>query len=138
MQLDKLEGFISSRKANWKKINDYITKNEEFFIAHEPTLNSEPSWFGYAITVKDNNLFNRDELVKFLNENRIATRLMFGGNLIRQPAYKNKNYRVHGKLENADTVMESTFWIGVYPGLSNEMIDYMISKINYFLKSKIK
>ena len=137
VQLDKLEGFISARKANWKKINDYITKNEEFFIAHEPTQNSDPSWFGYAITVKDNNFFNRDELVKFLNENRIATRLMFGGNLIRQPAYKNKNYLVHGKLENADTVMNSTFWVGVYPGLSNEMIEYMISKFDQFLKSKI-
>ena len=135
-QMDKLENFIKSRKSNWNIINDYICTKSDYFIPHIPTENSEPSWFGYAITVKENRFFNRDELVRFLNENRIGTRLMFGGNLIKQPAYQNKNYRVVDDTPNADIVMNSTFWIGVYPGLSKEMIDYMLEKFEEFLSNK--
>jgi CDP-4-dehydro-6-deoxyglucose reductase, E1 len=133
IQMDKLEGFISSRKKNWDKINKAILEMQDYFIPHQPTKDSEPSWFGYALTVKDNPKFSRDDMVKYLNENRIATRLMFGGNLIKQPAYKDKNFKISGELINADIVMNSTFWIGVYPGLTNEMIEYMIEKIKAFI-----
>ena len=97
------------------------------------TKNSQPSWFGYALTVKENDKFTRDDIVKYLNENRIATRLMFGGNLVRQPAYKNKKFKTYKELNNADIVMKSSFWIGVYPGLSEEMIDYILNKFDIFL-----
>ena len=133
IQMDKLEGFISSRKKNWDKINKAILEMQDYFIPHQPTKDSEPSWFGYALTVKDNPKFSRDDMVKYLNENRIATRLMFGGNLIKQPAYKDKNFKISGELINADIVMNSTFWIGVYPGLTNGMIEYMIEKIKAFI-----
>ena len=133
IQMDKLEGFISSRKKNWDKINKAILEMQDYFIPHQPTKDSDPSWFGYALTVKDNPKFSRNDMVKYLNENRIATRLMFGGNLIKQPAYKNKNFKISGELINADIVMNSTFWIGVYPGLTNEMIEYIIEKIKAFI-----
>jgi len=136
VQMDKLEKFISARQKNWNRINRYINTKLDYFIPHQATENSEPSWFGYAITVKENNKFSRDELVMYLNENRIATRLMFGGNLIRQPAYKNKKYVVHETLNNADIVMNSSFWIGVYPGLNDEMIEYVIGKIDKFISIK--
>ena len=132
-QMDKLHEFIRIRKKNWNKLNNYVQKKQDFFIPHENTENSDPSWFGYAITVKENSKFQRDDLVKYLNENRIATRLMFGGNLVRQPAYKNRRFKIHKNLTNADTVMKSSFWIGVYPGLNDEMIDYTISKFEHFL-----
>ena len=97
--------------------------------------NSEPSWFGYAILVKDNKNFSRDDFVKFLNERRISTRLLFGGNLIKQPAYEGKNYRVVGSLDNADIVMNSTFWIGVYPGITDDMISYISETFEEFFNS---
>ena len=133
IQIDKLNEFINARRNNWEKINNFIQKKQDYFVPHKPTQDSNPSWFGYAITVKEGLSFNRDELVKYLNENRIATRLMFGGNLIKQPAYKNKKFKVFGELTNADMVMNSTFWIGVYPGLTEEMIDYTIEKFEDFL-----
>ena len=135
-QIDKLESFIKIRKSNWKKIDEFFSKYEKFFIRHQATENSEPSWFGYALTVKENNKFNRDELVKYLNENRIATRLMFGGNLIKQPAYKDKNFIISEDLKNADIVMKSSFWIGVYPGIDSEMLNYVFETFSQFLDSK--
>ncbi len=132
-QMDKLDDFILSRKKNWEKINTFIEDKQDFFIPHIKTKNSEPSWFGYALTVKENDKFTRDDIVKYLNENRIATRLMFGGNLVRQPAYKNKKFKTYKELNNADIVMKSSFWIGVYPGLSEEMIDYLLNKFDIFL-----
>lgn len=113
MQLDKLDSFISQRKSNWKKINEIVEKYPNYFLPHVPEKDSDPSWFGYAITVKENSKFSRDDFVKHLNENRIATRLLFGGNLIKQPAYAGRDYKVSGSLQNADIVMNSTFWIGV-------------------------
>ena len=135
-QIDKLESFIKIRKSNWKKIDEFFSKYEKFFIRHQATENSEPSWFGYALTVKDNKLFNRDELIKYLNENRIATRLMFGGNLIKQPAYKDKKFIISEDLKNADIVMKSSFWIGVYPGIDSEMLNYVFETFSQFLDSK--
>lgn len=125
IQLDKLDSFIQDRKDNWSKINEIVLKYPKFLIPHKATIHSNPSWFGYAITVKENTKFSRDDFVKYLNERRIATRLLFGGNLIKQPAYKGRSYKVSGNLTNADVVMKSTFWIGVYPGINQLMIDYI-------------
>lgn len=138
VQMDKLKNFIDKRKNNWMKINNFMEKYEDYFIRHKPMENSDPSWFGYAITVKENQYFNRDELVNFLNENRIATRLMFGGNLVKQPAYKEQEFRIHKNLINADIVMNSTFWIGVYPGINDEMLEYIFERFEEFIKSKSK
>lgn len=138
VQMDKLENFIDKRKNNWLKINNFMEKYEDYFIRHKPMENSDPSWFGYAITVKENQYFNRDELVNFLNENRIATRLMFGGNLVKQPAYKEQEFRIHKNLINADIVMNSTFWIGVYPGINDEMLEYIFERFEEFIESKSK
>jgi len=133
MQLDKLDSFISQRKSNWKKINEIVEKYPNYFLPHVPEKDSDPSWFGYAITVKENSKFSRDDFVKHLNENRIATRLLFGGNLIKQPAYAGRDYKVSGSLQNADIVMNSTFWIGVYPGINQEMIDYISEVFDKYL-----
>ena len=135
-QMDKLPNFVTKRKNNWKKINEFIEENDKFFIPHKPTQNSDPSWFGYAISLRDNTPFSREDLIKHLNENRVDTRLMFGGNLIKQPAYKNKDYIVSGDLYNSDKVMSDTFWIGVYPGINDEMIDYVKGVITDFLSVK--
>jgi|SRR5210317_677636 CDP-6-deoxy-D-xylo-4-hexulose-3-dehydrase len=131
-QLDKLDGFIQKRKSNWKKVNNYISSKKEYFIPHQATPGSEPSWFGYAITVRTDK-FSRNDLIQHLNEHRIATRLMFGGNLIRQPAYSNRKFKVHNNLTNADTVMNHSFWIGVYPGITDEMYDYIFEVFENFL-----
>ena len=132
-QMNKLEGFVSKRKHNWNKINNFISSKDKYFIPHIETENSEPSWFGYAITIRDDVSFTREELLNYLNENRIDTRLMFGGNLIKQPAYQSKKYIVSGQLENADKVMNDSFWIGVYPGITDEMIEYVVEKFELFL-----
>ena len=136
-QIEKLDEFIKIRKNNWKKIDTFISNYEKYFIRHKPTKNSDPSWFGYALTVQENKYFSRDELVNHLNEKRIATRLMFGGNLIKQPAYKNMNYIISDDLQNADIVMNSTFWIGVYPGINDKMLDYVFETFDDFISSKI-
>jgi CDP-6-deoxy-D-xylo-4-hexulose-3-dehydrase len=134
-QMDKLETFIEKRKINWDKINTFIMSLEKYFIPHEPTKNSEPSWFGYAITIRDDAPFKRTELINYLTEKRIDTRLLFGGNLIKQPAYVNKQYLVSGSLNNSDIVMNNTFWIGVYPGINNDMIEYVKEVFSDFLKN---
>tara|TARA_Y100000996_G_scaffold413480_1_gene401812 strand:- start:3709 stop:5031 length:1323 start_codon:yes stop_codon:yes gene_type:complete len=132
-QLDKLDNFIAARKKNWNLINEFIKEKDEYFIPHKPEKDTDPSWFGYAISVKEDAPFSRDKLVEYLNEKQIATRLLFGGNLIKQPAYKNKNYSIVGSLDNADFVMHNTFWLGVYPGINNEMLDYVFEKLELFI-----
>ena len=133
-QLKKLPQFIKSRKSNYLFLKNELKKYEKCFILPEATQNSEPSWFGFPILVKDNATFTRDEIVRNLNENKIATRMLFGGNLLKQPAYKNIKYKVFGSLENTDSVMNNLFWIGVYPGLTNEMLVYMVKIIKEFIK----
>jgi CDP-6-deoxy-D-xylo-4-hexulose-3-dehydrase len=103
----------------------------------EATRNSEPSWFGFVITLRDAAPFRRDEIVRHLNQKKIGTRLLFGGNLIRQPYMKDRNYRVHGDLVNGDRIMNQTFWIGVYPGLGAEQINYVLETIREFCKSPV-
>ena len=133
-QLKKLPQFIKSRKSNFLFLKNELIKYEKYFILPEATENSEPSWFGFPILVKDNSTFNRDEIVRYLNENKIATRMLFGGNLLKQPAYKNIKYKVFGSLENTDLVMNNLFWIGVYPGLTDEMLKYMVNIIEEFIE----
>jgi CDP-6-deoxy-D-xylo-4-hexulose-3-dehydrase len=99
---------------------------QEYFILPEATNNSEPSWFGFPIAVRSGSPFDRNQVVEFLNGHKIATRLLFGGNLVRQPAYKNVPKRIVGELKNSDFVMNNVFWVGVYPGLTMEMLNYVI------------
>ncbi len=125
-QLDRLDSFVDIRRRNWNYLYKNLNELEEFFILPNPTENSDPSWFGFAITVKDNSPISRNDLVKKLNEKKIGTRLLFGGNLLRQPAFIGTPRRVVGNLKNSDIVMNQTFWIGVWPGLTERMLDYVI------------
>lgn len=131
-QLDKLEEFIKIRKENFQYLKDKLSSCEEFLHLPEATPNSDPSWFGFLMTIKDGVDFRRNELIEYLNQNRINTRFLFAGNLIKQPYMKDQQYRVIGNLENTDFVMNNSFWVGVYPGLSKEHLDYVIEKIETF------
>jgi CDP-6-deoxy-D-xylo-4-hexulose-3-dehydrase len=128
-QLDRLDSFVKKRKENWGYLYKNLKGLEEFIMLPKPTNHSDPSWFGFAITVKDNSPIPRNDLVKKLNENKIGTRLLFGGNLLRQPAFTGTPRRVISDLKNSDTVMNNTFWIGVWPGLTEEMLTYVIENI---------
>jgi CDP-6-deoxy-D-xylo-4-hexulose-3-dehydrase len=133
-QLDRLEGFIKKRKENFNFLYKNLKNLEDFLILPEPEKNSEPSWFGFPLTLKKNNRYNRNDLVKHLNDYKIGTRLLFSGNLTKQPYMKNINFKVHGNLENTDLIMENTFWIGLYPGLSKQHLEYSVLKIKNFFK----
>ena len=109
---------------------------EDVLILPEPTPGSNPSWFGYPISVREDAGFSRNELVQAFEQNNIATRLLFGGNLLRQPAYRNIEHRVVGTIENADKVMNHTLWIGLYPGLSEEQFDFMAEVVRDLINSK--
>ena len=135
-QLDKLDGFIGRRNANFRRLLKGLKPLEEFLLLPRATKGSEPSWFGFPLTVKEGAPFSRFDLVQHIESRRIGTRQLFGGNLLRQPAYKGIPMRVVGNLKNADIITERTFWVGVYPGLSNEMIDYVIETITEFVTSK--
>lgn len=128
-QLDRLEGFVAARRANFAALKDGLRDVEDVFILPEATPGSTPSWFGFPITVRREAPFSRDQLIRHLNEKRIATRLLFGGNLIRQPYMIDRNYRVAGDLTRSDQVATSTFWIGVYPGLGPDAISFMIETL---------
>ena len=128
-QLDRLDSFIELRRKNWAHLKSGLKGLEDFFILPEASPDSDPSWFGFALTVKGGGPKSRNQIVQELNESKIATRLLFGGNLLRQPAFKGTPRRVIGELTNTDIVMTDTFWIGVWPGLSTQMLDYMIEKL---------
>jgi CDP-6-deoxy-D-xylo-4-hexulose-3-dehydrase len=132
-QLDKLDGFVQARKDNFKYLHDRLKSCEEFLILPEATENSDPSWFGFLITIKPEANIRRVDLLEYLDQNKIGTRLLFAGNLTRQPYMKGKNYRVSGELTNTDVVMNDSFWIGVYPGLTKEMLDFTVEKIETYL-----
>lgn len=135
-QLDRLDSFIELRRRNWAYLLKGLKGLEEFFVLPKVTEHSEPSWFGFALTVKPNSPKTRNQIVQELNERKIGTRLLFGGNLLRQPAFMGTPRRVIGDLVNTDRVMNDTFWIGVWPGLTIEMLDYMIYTIHEILGSK--
>lgn len=133
-QMDHLEDFIAARRRNFDALKAGLKPLEDLFILPEATPGTEPSWFGFLLTVRDGAPFSRDALVRRLNEKRIGTRLLFGGNLTRQPYMKGRNFRVHGDLANSDKVMRDSFWIGVYPGLSPDHIGYMVETITAFCR----
>ncbi len=135
-QLKKLEFFIKRRRENFDYLYRGLTKVEELLLPIA-TAKSEPSWFGFPITIRPDSGINRENLLRFLDERKIGTRLMFAGNITRQPAYKNTDFKIVGDLRNSDIVMNHTFWIGVYPGLTDQMLDYVIESISEFVtKSK--
>ncbi|HEY3610270.1 MAG TPA: lipopolysaccharide biosynthesis protein RfbH [Pseudonocardiaceae bacterium] len=131
-QLAKLDSFIAARKANWTRLRAGLD-GAPHLILPEATPRSDPSWFGFLITIAEDAPFRRAELVNFLEERKIGTRLLFAGNLTRHPAYIGQPHRVVGELTNSDIVTERTLWVGVYPKITEEMVDYMIASIRAFL-----
>lgn len=134
-QLAKLPGFIAARRRNFDLLKAGLQEFAEFLMLPEAEPNSEPSWFGFPITVKQGAPFTRNELVQFLDERKIGTRLLFGGNLLRQPAYKDIKHRVVGELSNSNLITDGTFWIGVYPGINQQMLDYILDSFSKFLRN---
>ena len=136
-QLKKLPDFIEARRHNFNRLYAGLKKFEEVLILPETTPKSNPSWFGFAITVRPGAPFSRLELVQHIESRRIGTRLLFGGNLMRQPAYIGMPHRVVGPLTNANIITDNTFWLGVYPGLNDEMVDFMIATVAEFVETKV-
>jgi CDP-6-deoxy-D-xylo-4-hexulose-3-dehydrase len=131
-QLDKLDGFVEARKRNFAYLTKRL-KGTPGLILPKATKKSEPSWFGFPITLAADLPINREELLQFLDSRLIGTRLMFAGNVLRQPAYRNVNFRVVGDLTNTDLVMRRTFWVGVFPGLTPPMLDHIADSILEFI-----
>jgi CDP-6-deoxy-D-xylo-4-hexulose-3-dehydrase len=132
-QLAKADGFIQRRKDNFAFLKNRLASCEEFLILPEATARSAPSWFGFPLTLRNNAPTTRGDLLNYLNQSRVGTRLLFAGNLTRQPYMTGRNYRISGELTNTDVVMRNTFWIGVQPSLTDEMLDYSASRIEAFL-----
>lgn len=128
-QMERLPDFIDARRENFERLQAGLSSLSEFLILPKAESNSNPSWFGFAITLKQG---NRNELIQFLESRKIASRLLFGGNLTKQPYFSDQNYRVIGELKNTDRVMNHTLWLGVFPGLNTEMVDYMIESLIHF------
>lgn len=128
-QLQKMEGFIEARRRNWARLKKALDSVEDKIILPEPSENSKPSWFGFLVSVKPETGVSRDRITRYLEKHNIQTRLLFSGNLIRHPAFDpirgTDAYRVVGNLDNTDFIMNNSFWIGVYPGMTDEMLDYM-------------
>lgn len=136
-QLQKLPSFVELRRKNWQLLRAGLADLEEILILPEPVMNSKPSWFGFLITVKEKAPFTRDEIVRYLEDKGIQTRMLFAGNLIKHPCFdemrtSGSGYREVGQLSNTDRIMKQTFWIGVYPGMDEEMIKFMIQTIQEF------
>ena len=132
-QLQQLDHFVQARKRNFDHLHRRLKSCEEFLILPKATPKSEPSWFGFPITLKKDVAFDRVDLLRYLNDQKVGTRLLFAGNLTRQPYMEGRNYRRAGSLDNTDIIMNNTFWIGVYPGLTEEMLDYAATQIELFL-----
>jgi CDP-4-dehydro-6-deoxyglucose reductase, E1 len=135
-QLAKLPTFVETRKRNWRILRDGLRPFEDVLLLPSATQKSDPSWFGFALTVREDAPFTRRELIDHLESRKIATRLLFGGNLTRQPAFEDVEFRTVGDLANSDAVMERSFWIGVYPGLSDEMLRFVISEFERFIQGR--
>lgn len=132
-QLTKLPEFIARRKANFQYLHEALAGLEDSLILPKETTNSDPSWFGFPIGVRDEAQFRREDLIRELEAKKIGTRRVFGGNLLRQPAYQDCQYRVVGELRNTDFVMNNVFWVGVYPGLTRPMLDFVAATIKGFI-----
>ena len=131
-QLDRVDGFVTARKANFAYMKERLASCSEFLILPEATPNTDPSWFGFPLTLKPEANVNRVDLLTYLDQHKIGTRLLFAGNLTRQPYMIGRNFRIVGELANTDRIMHDTFWIGVYPGLTTEMLDFTIGKLEAF------
>jgi CDP-6-deoxy-D-xylo-4-hexulose-3-dehydrase len=131
-QMDRLDGFIAARKANFAHLKERLKSCEQFLHLPSATPKSDPSWFGFPLVLKPESGVKRVDLLNYLDGQKIGTRLLFGGNLTRQPYMQGQRFRVHGELKNTDIVMNQTFWLGVYPGLSTAMLDYMADRLETF------
>lgn len=136
-QISKIDEFVAARRKNFAFLKSALAEFEDIFILPEATPKSDPSWFGFPLTVRSGSGIYRDELVKYLNDKKIGTRLLFGGNLLKQPYMLGRQYRTSGEIVNADIVMNDTFWIGVYPGLDEASLGYIIEKIGSFISGSI-
>lgn len=137
-QMKKLPDFVAARRHNWQVLREKLDYYKKYFRFMQPIKGANPSWFGFAITVKETAPFDRNELVQYLEEHKVGTRLLFGGNLLKQPAYKGIYHRVFQPLVNTDVIMRDTFWIGVYPGITDEMIEYIVSVFDNFMSKYAK
>jgi CDP-6-deoxy-D-xylo-4-hexulose-3-dehydrase len=138
-QLEKLQGFVEVRNRNWRMLRDALSGLEDRFILPEATPDSDPSWFGFLLTVRGGMGFTRGQIVSHLETKGVQTRMLFAGNLIKHPCFDEmrqvgKDYRVAGKLTNTDRIMRDAFWIGVYPGMSEVMLEFIIDTIVDFSK----
>jgi len=133
-QMDRVDEFVAARRRNFALLSELLRPLEDVLILPETTPRSNPSWFGYPLTVREGTPFTRDDVVKHLNDMKIGTRLLFGGNITRQPYMKGRKYRVVGDLTNSDMVTERTFWMGVYPGLGESEIGYMVDTLTKFVR----
>lgn len=129
-QLDKLDGFVAARRRNFRHLYDGLADLQDVYLRPEPTPDSEPSWFGFPLAVRPDGPLDRGPVVRALDERGIATRLLFAGNLLRQPAYTETEHRVVGRLTNSDYAMENTFWLGVYPGLGDAHLDHVLEVLH--------
>lgn len=139
-QLDKLPGFIEARKKNWKLIRDGLASLDDQLILPEPTKNSDPSWFGFLLTVRNTRGFARGKIIDYLEKNGIQTRMLFAGNLLKHPCFdemrtKKEGYRVIGDLNNTNRIMEHSFWLGVYPGMTEGMIGFVVDKLRECIRA---
>jgi len=135
-QLGKVSSFIEKRKRNFRLLYEGLKKYEDVFLLPRALPKSDPSWFGFVLTVRDGAPFTKNDIVEHLESRRVATRMLFGGNLLRQPAYADVQCRVVGDLKNADKIMNDTFWIGVYPGLDEQRIEYVLKQFDGFFATK--
>lgn len=133
-QLRSLDGFVEKRNKNFQYLSDRLKKLSEFIDVANPTEDSHPSWFGFPITIKQSCGVGRGDLIKFLDQNKIGTRLLFAGNLARQPYFSDVKYRISGSLCNTDITMNNTFWLGIFPGLGEEHLNFISEKIEEFFE----
>ncbi len=131
-QLDRIDEFVTARKRNFLQLRGQLENLQEFLILPEATLGSDPSWFGFPITLRDDVPFDRVTLLRYLDQHKIGTRLLFAGNLIRQPYMAGRNYRIAGTLDNADRIMKNTFWLGVWPGLGDAALKHIATCLSEF------
>ncbi len=133
-QLKKLPSFIDARKRNFNLLYDGLKKYDEFFILPETEQKADPSWFGFLLTIREDAGFTKNDIIKYIEDNKIVTRMLFAGNIIRHPSFENVKYRICGNLTNTDRIMNNTFWVGVYPGLTDEIIRYILDCFDEFFR----